>query len=223
MKRPDLKKMLACAWTSSSIGAVLAMTVGAATLLLGFVREPLANVSYDLLFLLRPHIISRDVALVYLDELSQKNLLQNPGAAWDRKLHAQLLERLTYDHARAVVFDIIFDSPGPVPANDTRFARALKANGHVVLAAEAHTDQHQSVVDSGWLELPYEPFRQAAAGWGIVNVQLGSDDGIRTAFPELDNFGGQQQVPTLAWKAAAKAAMPIGPCTIMDRLAGSRV
>src|SRR5580693_805554 len=159
MKRPDLKKMLACAWTSASIGAVLTMAVGVIALLAESLEEPLTHLSYDSLFALRPNIPAHDVAIVYMDEASAKALQQPPGGAWDRKLHAQLLEKLTAEHAAAVVFDILFEGAGPVPASDARFIRAMKTHRRVLLASSALNDQHQSQVASGWLDLPYEPFR----------------------------------------------------------------
>ena len=68
------------------------------------------------------------VAIVYLDLESYSITRQNPGAPWDRALHARLLQRLTRAGAKAVVFDIIFDAPGPDSNADRAFAAALREN-----------------------------------------------------------------------------------------------
>ena len=49
---------------------------------------------------------------------------------------AKLLDRLTEDHARAVVFDIVFSDPGPDPAKDLLLAGAIRRNGKVILAGD---------------------------------------------------------------------------------------
>ena len=79
-----------------------------------------------------------------MDEQSMKILPTAASGAWDRNLHAILLEKLTTDGARAVVFDIVFDGPGSANASDGHLMRAIKANGHVILAAVAQTDPYQA-------------------------------------------------------------------------------
>ena len=67
-----------------------------------------------------------------------KELAQPRNAAWDRALHARLVERLTQAGARAIVFDIVFSEPdSSSPASDAHFAAAIKKQGAVVLAAES--------------------------------------------------------------------------------------
>ena len=58
MKKPNLKEMLACRWTSASIGALIVMVLGAIILLVGQFEAPTAGLSYDALFgSLRPNIV----------------------------------------------------------------------------------------------------------------------------------------------------------------------
>ena len=78
--------------------------------------------SYDYPFGPRPPIPVNEVVMVYLDEESHKELNQPFNAPWDRSVHARLLERLTADGARAVVFDIVFSDAGPNPVADEYFA-----------------------------------------------------------------------------------------------------
>src|SRR5262245_10656531 len=117
-------------------GALLAVGVGLA-LLFGKFGLGLMHLSYDLPFLLRPVIKPTEVAMVYMDDDSHRELQQSYLEPWNRSVHAQLVERLTEEHARAVVFDILFTDPIPSrPEGDERLARAIKANGKVVLGAE---------------------------------------------------------------------------------------
>ena len=76
------------------------------------------------------------VVLVYLDLDSYLREKQSPDAPWSRALHAKLLRRLTQAGAKAVVFDIIFDSPGADAVADDEFAKTIRADGRVILGAE---------------------------------------------------------------------------------------
>src|SRR5206468_975900 len=85
------------------------------------------------------HILATrgEAALVYMDEVSHEKLKQPLNASWDRTLHARLIDRLTAAGARAIVFDIIFTDPDNAnPSADQTFAKAMKASGRVILAAD---------------------------------------------------------------------------------------
>src|SRR5436853_2400336 len=72
--------------------------------------EPLRNFSYDLPFILRPSTIPPKAAIIAIDDTSVRSLGQLPDVrAWKRSLHANLLRRSALIHARAVVFDVVFD------------------------------------------------------------------------------------------------------------------
>ena len=152
------------------------------------------------------------VVLVYLDRDSYLREGQNPDAAWSRRLHAKLLQRLTAAGARVVVFDVVFDGPGADPAADREFAEAIRANGHVVLAAELNGWQRQAgtAVEVSSLSpvLPYDPLKTAAAGWGLASLQVDEDFTVRQFFPGFD--GGK--FPSLT-EAAAKVAGEPQPAT----------
>ena len=96
--------------------------------------SPLKQKSYDLLHIWRGDLKTDEAFVVYLDEQSHQELGQPFNAPWDRKLHAQLVDRLTRGGARAIVFDIVFSDP--MPAADPLFAAAMKRHGKVILAAD---------------------------------------------------------------------------------------
>ena len=46
-----------------------------------------------------------------------------------------MLDRLTVDKPKLVVFDVVFDMPSTAVADDEELREAIKRNGKVVLAA----------------------------------------------------------------------------------------
>lgn len=117
------------------IGALISTVAGLALYHLPW-GNGFENLSYDLLFLTRRSATPEEVTIVYLDEDSHQQLDQKFNRAWDRNLHARLIERLARAGARAIVFDIVFSDPGPEPAADENLAAAIRTNACVVLAAD---------------------------------------------------------------------------------------
>src|SRR5438067_722114 len=122
--RERQKKLLARGLTLYG-GSGVGLVQGLICLRLSF-AEPLARLSYDLPFLWRSTLDTREVVLVYLDEDSAKQLHQPLDDVWNRALHTQLLDRLTNDKARLVFYDVVFDGPAPDPATDNAFAQAIQ-------------------------------------------------------------------------------------------------
>ena len=114
-------------------GAVIAVFLGLVCLRYS-IAEPLLRLSYDLPFLFRATLETHEIVLVYLDEISARQLNQPLDDAWNRELHTALLDRLTEDKARLVFYDIVFDQPRE-PAADAAFAEAMHKNGQVILGA----------------------------------------------------------------------------------------
>jgi len=155
--------------------------------------------SYDYPFGARPRIPVNEVVMVYLDEESHRELNQPFNAPWDRALHARLLNRLTADGARAVVFDIVFSDAGPRPAADEDFTRAIRASGRVILAADSVPAAYgkQSVAAKTIIP-PYSPFGEAAAAIGSAEVLPDQDLIVRRHF----HGSPDDQLPSLSWAAA---------------------
>jgi adenylate cyclase len=98
-----------------------------------------------------------------MDDESHRTLNQSPSLPWDRELHARLLDRLTADHARAVVFDVVFSGPSTNSAADEHLSKAIRDNGHVVLMAD-YVLSGPDLASGMALFPPYEPFLKAASG-----------------------------------------------------------
>ena len=110
--------------------------------------QSLTSSSYDFLYLFHPQPAANkldNVVILNMDEESRSALGQdsNPYGDWDRKVHAQLLQRLTAGRAKAVVFDVLFQDPSPDPKTDAQLAEAIQAHGNVVLAAVLKTSRDE--------------------------------------------------------------------------------
>src|SRR5438477_5278367 len=175
-----------------------------ATILLGLALHitfgiDLVHYSYNLPFNPRPPISVNEAVIVYMDEESHKELNQPFNAPWDRSLHARLLERLTRDHARAVIFDIVFSDPGPDRGADESFASAIKKSGRVILAADMVPAAYGvELVEARRVIPPYEPFAQAAAAVGLDEVVPDQDLVVRRHF----HGSPDDPLPGMSWAAA---------------------
>ena len=182
-----------------------ALLLAAGVALLGVaLKEKFSAASYDSLHSLaalhQKTFADPRLVIVYLDLASFLHEHQNPADRWPRNLHAQLLQRLTADGARAAVFDILFDSPGENHSADAALAAALEKNGRVILAAEHNNkNSHETSADQNWtratmLRLPEENFARVAAGWGIASLWVDDDFVVRRHLPAL----GDDQKPSLS-------------------------
>jgi len=182
------------------VGVALAVIAGLVFLKtdLGPGRK-LVALSYDSLFLNRRPVQPEELIIVYMDEDSHKDLNQSFIKAWDRDLHARLLERLTADHAREVVFDIVFSDPGLDPVADEHFARAIRAHGNVVLAAD-YVASGSGQFAGMTLIPPCDLLAEAAnEHWGIAQMKEDPDFMIRQHY-----FGPEDPAYfSLGWAAAA--------------------
>ena len=178
-------------------GVVAATIVGLACMYYSF-GEPLVRFSYDLPFLWRSTLDTREITLVYLDEYSARQLNQPLDDVWNRALHVRLLDRLTQEKARLVFYDIVFDAPAPDPAADAAFAESISKNGKVILGAALDIVERLGSVREERVSAPTKPLRKAAAGYGIVAFRpVDPDYGVRRMY-----LTGTSTVPTATWRAA---------------------
>ena len=189
-------------WHAVLTGAALCAVLGGSLFVIG--GWPVV-LGYDGLFLFRTATQPKEIAIIYMDDDSFKDLGQTSSPNWDRNLHASLLDRLSADGCKLVVFDIVFSEPGTAQAN-SNFVRAIKNNGKVVLAAGLNSPSRaQIAVRQSFLPLP--EFDDAAAGVGFAAVELGAGPG-RVA---RQYYRGNEYQPGLPWIAArvagAKAAV----------------
>lgn len=185
------------------LGAVLIATLSWICVALPIAR-PLARLSYDLPFAVRSNIATPEIRLVTMDEKAAVALGQPLNARWDRGLHAQLVRALKAAGARTILFDVVFDTPGPDPAVDADFAEAMREHGQVFLGGALRITQERGVVEEKILP-PVPHLREAAAGWGLLAFRpLDPDYGVRQIFP------GTEMLQSATWKVARhlNAAIP---------------
>jgi len=185
-------------------GAVLTILVGL-TLSTFRIGEGLVHLSYDLPFAFGSEAVPDDIIIVKMDEASNVEFNQTSGL-WDRRIHAQLLDKLRTDENRLAVFDVFFGDPGN-PEENEKLARAIKAHGNVVVAAELEPMSQPAIAQprilGNSISLPMKEFRAAAKAWGIVDVPQDTDLTVREHHPGTDRF------PSLPWVAAVIAGAPI--------------
>ncbi len=159
------------------------------------------NASYDCLFCFGTHAVTNRVALILMDNDAYDSLHQDRSLSWDRALHTQLLNRLTADGARLVVFDVHFKKTNN-PETDAKLAEAMRHNGHVVLMADVADGTHPGL-ESGSVIPPAGLFLQAAAGCGVGHVDVETGGIARHHWPfYAPGEGGFQ---SLGWAAALAA------------------
>jgi len=186
-----------------TIVAGCALAIGAGLACQFRFAEPLQRTSYDLPFILRTDLDTHEIVLVYLDEESAKRLHQPIDDKWNRNLHVPLLERLTKDGARLIVYDLVFDTPSADPASDAAFAAALEGFGKAILGGALEPVQQMGGVSQERTVVPLKLFRKAAAGWGIMAFKpVDADYGVRQLFP------GSTDIPGATWKAAEVLGAP---------------
>ncbi|MBC8096443.1 MAG: CHASE2 domain-containing protein [Akkermansiaceae bacterium] len=180
-------------WAAGALTAVIAVALFQSPL-----RESWSNWSFDWLFLLRPHVdvSSSDVVIVEMDAESEAAFGQIPVLAWDRGLHAQLLQRLTAMHADVVVFDVLFQDSDKPTAADEAFLQAAQTHGRVLFGAvqlEKRSPAGERI--GSQLLRPFAsslPLDQV----GLVEESFSADRAIRRHFP------GDERIPSLAMRAA---------------------
>jgi len=163
------REKIGSTWRNAIGGAAFCVLVGLASRYL-WVCEGLVFLSYDLPFYFFNARPPNDTIIIYMDDTSFTKLGQRGFPTWDRKLHAGLLDRLSADGCKLVVFDIVFDDPGTPEAN-ARFARAIRKNRRVVLAAAINFPSRQQI-SVRQLRMPLPEFQEAAAGWGVAELDI---------------------------------------------------
>ena len=185
--------------------------------------DPLQRLSYDIPFVMRHSLPSwmrsaagaprptDEVVLLYMDEESSQRLGQPPGGPWSRAMHAKLLNWLTKDGARAVLFDVIFDSESP---DDAAFADAIAKHGKVFLGATINTNTEapltpdeavrflQVGIATEQLSKRSKVLYKAARGWGLLTFRpVDSDYGVRRLYPGKAREG-LDPWPGVTWQMA---------------------
>jgi len=182
-------------WREAALSAALAALVGG-LLLATPAGRLFERLSYDLLFAFRPDIPVEGVVIVQMDEESHSILNQPGNNAWDRALHARLIQRLTELGAKTIAFDVLFLGERD-PAADAQLVEAAKAHGRVSVGAQMAPELSRGEL-MGWRIVGPFPTLTEVARYGLVE-QAEDDHSVRQHFwnPQFTNM------PSLAWQTAA--------------------
>ena len=122
------------------------------------------------------HEASDEIVIIAIDETSLNSIGRWP---WPRRIHADLINKLTEHQAKAVLIDVIFSEPTPNSQDDLLLAKAIKHNGKVVLPVLLE----QTRLRGHLLEtLPLPIFTKASASIGHVHIELDPDGIARGSY-----------------------------------------
>jgi CHASE2 domain-containing sensor protein len=160
------------------------------------VGELWENSSYDYLFRFGTPVVTNKVVVILMDNESYAELKQTRGERWDRSLHARLLNKLADDGCPLVVFDVRFEGPENVQA-DENLAAAMRRLPHLVLAAK-HTKLELKGADAARPILPWDFLLNAAGtNWGVAWLDTDPDQIVRRHWP-FPNPGPYRSFPWVA-------------------------
>jgi CHASE2 domain-containing sensor protein len=185
-------------WRAVAGCAAASVILGTLCLALSPVRYWFERLSFDLPCVFASPASLENVAVVVRDEKSYRELDQEYGKLWDRKLYARLLDRLKTDGAKLAVFDVFLSDPG-TPTGNAELVKSIHENGRVVLMMDY---RDYSGLIGGEPIYPRPEFKEAALGLGLSsNFQDEGDGVVRRMHP------GTEEHPTLAWAAAKFAGI----------------
>ena len=189
------------------------MTLGCG-LLLHTIRqgEWWENASYDSLTHFGTYR-NTNVVLITMDNDSYKELGQERGSHWDRKLHARLLNKLADDKTNLVVLDIIFKSANDTNPADIALSNAISRHGHVVLWQDLELSEQKAESADNQPIPPPELFARGAAGLGIGHVD--TNNTVRRHWPFPSPYSDPEKF-SLPWKVAVMSGAHL-PLTKQER------
>lgn len=132
---------------------------------------------YDYFLNLQDNRVSDEVLVIAIDDASLNSLGQWP---WSRRVHGQMLDRLTDMGAKAVAFDILFaESETADSQADSIFAQAIERNGRTVLVvAPSNPGPEMPITEV----LPLTLLAEAAASVGHVDFEIDRDGLCRSFY-----------------------------------------
>ena len=144
------------------------------------------------------------LVIVAIDELSFSEIgLQWP---WPRFLHAAVIDQVARGGARAIVVDILFDTPGASADDDAALVETVRGAGNVVLASQQAVVEDRSYAVEQWAD-PFPALAEAAAAVAAVRIPLDPDGVVRRMTTAVD---GRMTLAAAAAGLAHGTAQPAG-------------
>jgi adenylate cyclase len=174
----------------------LGLLVAMAMVVLSFMPfgRTLENQTLDLFYRLRPVTPQpADLLIVGIDEPSFQELPYS--WPWPRRLHADLVRRLSAGGARLIIFDVIF-AEASNPKEDKLLADAFREAGNVVLGSTFVVAKDPRFTRR-ILITPYQSFQNAAKQQGLSIVSPDIDGVVRRFHLSLDD---KETLPLAAFR-----------------------
>jgi adenylate cyclase len=152
-----------------------------------------------------PGELTQPIELVGIsDEAIRELKLEWP---WPRRLHGDLVDRLSQGGAIVIALDLVFDTPSRDPEDDRIFARAIAKAGNVVMASDFR-EQDDALYKKWKLVEPIPALVEAGALPGRATIPFDADQFVRQVPGEPDAFW-RQVIKVLQIKAPAVAVPPL--------------
>ena len=183
-----------------SVGLLIAMTVGLICCLISYFQlfYTVNQQSGDLLY--RGQVsnyltdTAQKIVIVAIDDSSLGEL--GRFSSWPRSFHAKLINTLSENGARIIVFDILFSETSP---DDEELAAAIKKAGNVILPYAGTTESKR--IDQEEIIGPLRAFEESALATGHAYM-LPDDDGVVRRLPLLiprgDRYESSLALTTIA-------------------------
>ncbi len=177
------------------LGAILVSVAGSGLLF----SSLLDDLSLDLSFFPRRSATARlytnDVEFIVMDNESMVRLGQSSLREWNRKLHADLINRMAAARARAVAFDIVFQTNRP--SEDAAFLTAVRKFGKVAVAVA----QNQEIRNGIPMTITYMPFDQLRTNAWCGLTESADSANITIRQPR---FGRASSESIIRWNSLAE-------------------
>lgn len=120
--------------------------------------------------------LDNGIAIIGIDEESLQRFGQWP---WGRDIHAEFVDKLTKLRVKAVIYDILFDSPDARAAKgDKIFAASVKKSGRVILPFQFEKSGYLTGAKPVY---PVSTLKAAAKDIGFVDYMEDIDGKVRAA------------------------------------------
>lgn len=159
------------------LGVTLISALLCAALVLTDAPAFLNRYLYDRLLLVLPSAPDSRLLVVAIDDHSLGQLGRWP---WDRAIHAALLEQLSRQRAKAVVYDLILAEPDVLrPESDAALQNAIEQHGRVYLPVHIAPPRPAAQPVE---QLPWRYFAESAHRLGHVDLNVDRDGVVRSLY-----------------------------------------
>ncbi|MGH2738973.1 MAG: CHASE2 domain-containing protein [Actinomycetota bacterium] len=154
------------------------------------------------------------IVVLGIDDTSLARLGRWP---FDRRVHAQIIERLAEEEAALVGYDVQFSEPSRDPQQDAALVQAME-EARVVLVGAAEfrgTPGERTILRAGAIVPPIPVLEAAATGFGHANV-IPDPDGVVRSLPAIIETPNGDLLPSFSLALLGLAERLEGAVTLRE-------